>query len=66
MPAALGRRVDQYPEWEAVGQPVVLLLGAAYANGGRAAERAVLQRLLAALAPFRRQGAPPAEVGAQS
>ena len=53
--------------WEAVGLPTLLPLGDTFANGGRAAEKAMLERLLAALEPLRRRedGAatpPPAQV----
>ncbi|PSC76011.1 helicase-like transcription factor isoform B [Micractinium conductrix] len=41
--------------WEAVGLPTLLPLGDTCANGGRAAEKAMLERLLAALEPLRRR-----------
>lgn len=53
----LCRRPGQYPPCALLGRPVMVPLGMAYANGGRAAERAVLTSLLRALAPLRREGA---------
>ena len=45
---------------EKVGRPLLLPLRAtAHANGGPAAEKALLEAVLAALAPLRKEGAPP-------
>lgn len=49
-----------YPEWEVAGVPLLLPLGRAFADGGRTAEKAMVERLLGALAPLRK----PAEGGA--
>ncbi len=55
-------RPGSYPERAAVGCPVVIPLGPEHANGGAAAERVMLERLLAALAPLRRQDATAVQV----
>ncbi len=44
-----------------VGRPLLLSLGSISPNGGAAAERAVLEKVIAALAPLRKEGAPPAQ-----
>lgn len=51
---------SEFPAWEAVGLPTLLPLGTQFASGGKVAERAMVERLLEALAPLRRQeeGAP--------
>lgn len=61
----LCRRPGQYPPCALLGRPVMVPLGMAYANGGRAAERAVLTSLLRALAPLRREGAEEVTVSAR-
>lgn len=45
----------EYPQWDAAGLPMLLPLGKAFANGGKVAERAMVERMLEALAPLRRQ-----------
>lgn len=49
-------------EWEGLGTATVVPITRSLAEGGKAAERAVLERVLAALKPMRKEGAaaPPA------
>lgn len=49
------RANSEYPAWDVVAQPTLLPVGKALASGGKAAEKAVMERLMAALAPLRRQ-----------
>lgn len=49
-----------------VGQPTVVELGSSYADGGEEAERVLLERLLAALAPLRKEDAPPVQASGSS
>lgn len=44
----------EYPAWDEVGLPTLLPLGKALCTGGKAAEKALMERLMAALAPLRR------------
>ena len=56
-----------YPGYEAAGIPTLLPLGKQLANGGRVAERAVLERVAEALRPLRKEPGnppPPSQVGA--
>ena len=60
------RTGHEYPEWEAAAFPILVPLGRTLAGGGRAAERAVVERVVQALAPMRREGAeqkPASQVG---
>ncbi len=56
-------RPEGYPDFLPVGRATVVPLGASYANGGRAAERVILERLLRALSPLLKEGAAPVQVG---
>ncbi|GAB4812994.1 hypothetical protein N2152v2_000040 [Parachlorella kessleri] len=53
---------EGYPDFLPVGRATVVPLGASYANGGRAAERVILERLLRALSPLLKEGAAPVQV----
>ncbi|KAI7843193.1 hypothetical protein COHA_003176 [Chlorella ohadii] len=46
---------QDYPQWDGVGLPTLLPLGKTFANGGKTAEKAMVERLLEALRPLRRQ-----------
>jgi hypothetical protein len=45
---------EEYPAWEAAGCFTIVPLGKTLANGGKAAERAVLERVLDALTQMRK------------
>jgi hypothetical protein len=56
---------QEYPQWDGAGLPTLLPLGKTFANGGKVAEKAMVERLLEALRPLRRQeegGAAPPSV----
>lgn len=47
---------QEYPQWDSAGLPMLLPLGKTFANGGKTAEKAMMERLVEALRPLRRQG----------
>lgn len=53
-------------DFQTVGCPIIVPLGATYASGGTAAERVLLERMLAALRPLRKEGTPDVQVGGGS